>query len=154
MKVINRASQKETRNDNASEPNSIRSKVFNFIEPKKVELANFLSQQSERLSQRNKKIALLIFGIVLGGASLFLIVDSVRTDSAATWALSEQGSIPKSIVQQQNQPLISKDEYELLVAYRNTLDSLKLQDPFTYHRLLENRQGLIDSLNFLISLYH
>lgn len=152
MKLLARLSVRRSNENKDSHDSSFLGRLIQSIEMKKRAFANFLSQHYEPLSKRNKKLSLLAFGMVMGGVSLYLIL-SPFAGAPDSWSFSEKTEIPKPIIRQPTEPLVTKEEHDLLVSYRSTLDSLKLHDPVSYEILLSNRQGLIDSLNFLISLY-
>lgn len=124
------------------------------IEKKKSQLAEFLGRASEKLSSNEKKLALLFFGIVMGGISLTLIVRPFRNSPENTYGFSRELHEPiTSIPIQPSDSVFSQGDYQLLIGYKHTLDSLKQHDPATYHELLKGREGLLDSINFLIRLY-
>lgn len=150
MKLFKGLSQKRKQE---TEDLSIRKKIEQEVESRKQELSGFLSKQSERLSPRGKKILLLVFGIILGGAGLLLITQPFRHTTSTLSIASPPSEGPAIIILDHPEDLISHGDYQLLVGFRKTLDSLKLHDPYTYQSLLRERQGLIDSLDFLIRLY-
>jgi hypothetical protein len=135
-------------------PSSVVSeKVISSIEKTKITLTHFLSRQSEKFSPAGKKLLLLVFGLLMGGISLYLMIEPFRNPVSAERLFSKQ-QIQKTIVPQPAPPLISKEEYLLLISYKKTLDSLRRYDPQSYQVLMQHRQGLLDSLEFLIRLYH
>jgi len=152
MKLFRKIFQK--RNDEQTQRPSLNERINQKIDSKKKELADFLSMQSERLSVSRKKLLLVTFGIVMGGASLYLLTTPFHATTEVISIAPSPSETPQVIIQDRPENLISHGDYELLVGFRQTLDSLRLHDPFTYQSLLRERQGLIDSLDFLIRLYH
>lgn len=129
-------------------------KLAAIIEKRKRQLAEFLGTKSERLSARGKKVALLFFGIVMGGVSLALITKPFRDSTSVDYSFTRMRHTPVPIPSgEPSDSLFSREDYELLIGYKQTLDSLKKYDPATYHELLKGREGLIDSIDFLIRLY-
>jgi hypothetical protein len=131
----------------------VREKMISSIEKIKITLTHFLSRQSEKLSPAGKKVLLLVFGLLMGGISLYLMIEPFRNPVSAELLFSKQ-QIQKTIVPQPAPPLISQEEYVLLIGYKKKLDSLRRYDPQSYQILMHHRQGLLDSLEFLIRLYH
>jgi len=124
------------------------------IEKKKRDLANALGRASERLSPGGKKLSLLFFGIVMGGISLALIVRPFRDSPVNAYGFSKELHTPFTTVPiQPSDSLLSQEDFQLLIGLKHTLDSLKQHDPATYHELLKGREGLLDSINFLINIY-
>lgn len=124
------------------------------IEKRKRMIADFLGRTSERLSPNGKKLSLLFFGIVMGGVSLTLITAPFRSSSINTYGFTKELSAPLTTVPvQPSDSVFSQEDYELLLGFKHTLDSLKQYDPATYHELIKGREGLLDSINFLIRFY-
>lgn len=124
------------------------------IDKKKRQLAEFLGRHSEKLTLQGKKLSLLLFGIVMGGTSLVLIVKPFRDSAANPYSFSKEIGKPLFIVPpHQVDTMLSHEEYEMLLGFKQTIDSLKRYDPATYDRFLKGHEGLLDSINFLISIY-
>lgn len=129
-------------------------RLSGIIDKKKHQLAEFLGRQSEKLTPQGKKLSLLFFGIVMGGISLALIVKSFRDSPTNAYGFSKEISKPIFIIPlHQADSMFSREDYEVLLGFKQTIDSLKRYDPTTYEELLKGREGLVDSINFLISIY-
>jgi hypothetical protein len=152
MKLFKKLFQKI--NNDHMQRSSLKDRINDKINSKKKKIADFLSAKSERLSVSRKKLLLVTFGIVMGGTSLYLLTTPFHATTKVISIAPSPSETPQVIIPDRPENLISHGDYELLVGFRQTLDSLRLYDPFTYQLLLRERQGLIDSLDFLIRLYH
>ena len=52
-----------------------------------------------------------------------------------------------------HEPVIAQEDLTMLMQFKSTLDSLYKFDRPTYEELLRGREGLLDSIDFLIWLY-
>ena len=130
-------------------------KLTHKLEAWQRKLADFLGTQSKRLSNKQKKLSLLCFGIIMGSLSLVLMIEPFRKAPATTSPfISEKIRLPPIIESQlDSQTALSQEELEWLIGFTQTLDSLKLYDSTSYDHLLKDHEGLLDSINFLISNY-
>lgn len=129
-------------------------RLSDAIEKGKRAIAEFLGRTSERLSPNGKKLSLLFFGIVMGGVSLALITAPFRDSPINAYGLTKELSPPLTTVPiPPSDSIFSQEDYQLLIGFKHTLDSLKQYDPATYHELIKGREGLLDSINFLIRFY-
>lgn len=118
------------------------------------QLAAYIGRQSEKLSRQTKTFLLLAFAIVIGGISLTLVIRSFQDSPAKTLIIPLGIKTPALVKPHQYAgPLLSGDEYKILIDFKQTLDSLKTYDRATYDELLKGREGLLDSINFLISIH-
>lgn len=114
------------------------------------QFADTLSERYEKLSQAGKTVSLLLFGVAMGAASLYFIFSPGQ---AANTLAEATAKLPVVIPGQPSEPLITLQEYQQLMSFRQALDSLHTVNPVLYDQLLHERQGLLDSLNLLINLY-
>ncbi len=129
-------------------------RLSDAIEKRKRAVAEFLGRTSERLSPNGKKLSLLFFGIVMGGVSLALITAPFRDSPVSAYGFTKELSPPSTTVPiQPSDSIFSQEDYQLLIGFKHTLDSLKQYDPATYHELIKGREGLLDSINFLLRFY-
>jgi hypothetical protein len=139
--------------DNNTKNESTAARLSRRIEKGKRKLADFLNRQSERLSVNGKKTALICFGVIVTLVSVMMIIEPFRNKMthAATFfpAQIEAPSVPKPF----SDDVFSEEDYLLLTGFKKMLDSLKRHDPQVYHEVLKGRDGLLDSVNFLIDLY-
>lgn len=129
----------------------LRQRIANAVQSKNKQLAVFLSEHYEILSERGKKVSLLLFGLVMGGASLYFMISSGQGKTTLAEATAR---LPLAIHDQATEPIITLDEYQQLMSFRHALDSLHEVNPKFYERVERERKGLLDSLDLLIKLYH
>lgn len=142
----------ENKKDNTSEhPNT---KLGDRIELMKQHVANFLNRHMEKLSTQHKKWVLLVLGILMGAASLTVIIKPFQDSSAQAFRLPE-GMEPRTwIVPPGKQDIMfSEEDYRMLLKFKAMLDSLYKADRPTYDEVLKGHEGLLDSIDFLISIY-
>lgn len=125
-----------------------------WLDQKKRYTADFLSQQMERLPTTGKRIVVLVFGVIMCSATVLVVVRSFSASHQNENVAPKPSDHAKPLIEDYTGNLISHGDYELLVGFRKTLDSLRLHDPMIYQNLLRERQGLIDSLDFLIKIYN
>ena len=114
----------------------------------------FLSRQSEKLSSQQKKLSLLFFGILMGGISLGLIFRPFLNSESGSFTIPEGMKTTITIVPPETrEPVIAQEDLTMLMQFKSTLDSLYKFDRPTYEELLRGREGLLDSIDFLIGLY-
>lgn len=118
-------------------------------------LADWLTRKSERLSLRDKKISLLLFGILMGGVSLMLIVNSFRARSVDALIFPKAIDTPATSPRLRPDPVMTETEYRKLRYFRRLMDSLG-QTPrgrALRDEILAGRTGLLDSIDFLLDMY-
>lgn len=125
-------------------------RICNSIEQMKKHLAGLLSERHEQLSQRGKKVSLMLFGLIMAGASLYLMISPGQS---ATTLSEVTAQLPLQIHGQPHEPIITREEYGQLMSFRHALDSLHAVNPVLYSRIVQERKGLLDSLDLLINLY-
>lgn len=117
----------------------------------KRRLASFLQVQSERLSPDTKRIVLALFGIVMGGLCLLLILRPI-SDSPTTGSYTV--SIPKvTPAPKMNEQVVTGDEYRMLADFIRAIDSLKQHDIPLFKEIIEGREGLLDTVRFLLQFH-
>lgn len=117
-------------------------------------LADYPRRQSERLSSTQKKLALALFGLLMGGICLTLTIRPFYNSSASGFNLPEGVTTKAFIIPPgEGEAMFSEVDYLMLMKFKSTLDSLYKADRPTYDALLVGREGLLDSINFLISIY-
>ena len=115
-------------------------------------LADWLGKQSERLSPQGKKVSLLLLGLLMGGISLMLIINSLKGTSVNASVFPQVMESPILSPGVQSDPVLTPEEYKKLIHFRKMIDSLK-QSPQLYNEILQGRTGLLDSIDFLLSIY-
>lgn len=129
--------------------------LFNAILKSQRKLADWLGMQSEKLSPRGKKISLLLFGVLMGGISLMLIINSFSDTSANASVPPQAIEAPAAFPGLRFDPILTPEEYAKLVHFKRIMDSLKQsrEGRVLYDEILEGSTGLLDSIDFLLSIY-
>lgn len=118
-------------------------------------LADWLGTQSERLSPQRKKVSLLLFGMLMGGISLMLIINSFKGTSGNASVFPTANESPMLSPGVRFDPVLTPEEYKKLTLFRKMMDSLKQspQGRMLYNEILQGRTGLLDSIDLLLSIY-
>lgn len=124
------------------------------MESGKQQLAKFLNRHSEKLSTGQKKLALLFMGILMGCISFMFILKPFQDSAAHTFRLPE-GMVSNGLIipPGEHDAMFTEEDYRLLLKFKSMLDSLYKVDRATYDQVLQGREGLLDSIDFLISIY-
>ena len=126
--------------------NPATDKIANLIVRRAILLqtrwANFMQRNSERLSEKNKKYILLIFSILTGLYSCFIIIQSFTGDAKHPFTITNI-HLPKAIHEVSKPPPVSEKEYLQIERYKKYMDSCGL--PI--------RPGLADSIHQLEKIY-
>jgi len=130
-------------------------KLSEKIENYKRQLADNLTRTSERFSLQAKKRLLAFLGIIMGCICLAMMIEPFRTPFNNMDMIPAAQHAPVVIVPPENgKSLLSQQDYKTLLEFKQTMDSLKVNDRISYDEILQGREGLLDSINFLISIYH
>ena len=129
-------------------------KLTQKAEQGKRTVADYLAQQSEKLSPSKRKFTFLFLGVAMAGICLSFLVNPFQQTGPKNYFLPSQASTPTMPVPiHEADSAFSAQDYQTLVAFKHTLDSLKQTNPAGYEDLMKGREGLLDSINFLISIY-
>lgn len=124
------------------------------VEVLKQQVANFLNRHTERLSTRHKKWALLFMGILMGGASLTFILKPFQDSSSQAFRLPEEMENRARIIPPgKHDTMFSEEDYLMLLKFKAMVDSLYKADRSTYDEVLKGHEGLLDTIDFLLSIY-
>lgn len=149
MKTSEKHLEKET-----PEETSYRHKLKTIVNSYLRKLADYLRRQSEKLSSPQKKLALALFGLLMGGICLTLTIRPFYNPSTSGFNFPEGMKAKAFIVPPaEREVMFSEEDYLMLMKFKSTLDSLYKADRPTYDALLIGREGLLDSINFLIGIY-
>lgn len=122
-------------------------KINDKFEKAKRRLANRLSRATDSYSTKTKKWVLTITGLVCAflciWLTLFPFIHKRKSFNAIT-------TMPVVIHPSPNESILSAEEYRLLKSFLRTMDSLKQVDQEAYHKAMMGREGLIDSILFLL----
>jgi hypothetical protein len=118
------------------------------------QLAELLAKQSERASLKTKKIILFSFILSMGCLCLGLLINSFQKKDHNSVVFTEPIETTVMILPP-TEPILTKEEYERLLHFRRSLDSLRRtkEGRKIYDQLLLERPGLLDSLNLILSFY-
>lgn len=130
-------------------------KLSEKIEKYKRQLADNLNRRSERLTLQSKKRLLAFLGIILACICLVMMIEPFRKPFSNMDMIPAAQRGPVVIVPPgSGESLLSPRDYKMLLEFKQTMDSLKVNDRISYDEILQGREGLLDSINFLISIYH
>lgn len=149
--------KKITKEDNREErkPFGILETLYTGILKFQRKLADWMGRQSEKLSPQGKKISFLLFGLLMGGISFTLIVNSFKGTSGNASIFPQAIESPVLSPSARPDPVMTPEEYKKLIHFRKMMDSLKQspQGRMLYNEILQDRTGLLDSIDFLLSIY-
>jgi|APTNR8051073442_1049403.scaffolds.fasta_scaffold04610_3 hypothetical protein len=140
--------------ENNSSEESVKEKLVGSINLLLRKLADYLRRQSEKLSSSQKKLALALFGLLMGGICLTLTIRPFYYSSASEFNLPEGMTTKARVIPPaEREAMFSEEDFLMLMKFKSTLDSLYKTDRPVYNELLRGREGLLDSINFLIDFY-
>lgn len=149
MKTTDKHSEKGT-----SEEASVKEKLVGSINVLLRKLSDYLRTQSEKLSSSQKKLALALFGLLMGGICLTLTIRPFYYSSASEFNLPEGMTTKAQVIPPaEREAMFSEEDYLMLMKFKSALDSLYKADRPVYDELLRGREGLLDSINYLIDFY-
>jgi hypothetical protein len=129
--------------------------VASRIEQSTRRLAALLGAQSEKLSTRQKKIALFVFGLLTAGVCTGLIIRPFTAEHPKQFSLPPPIETPVHNSLPPGDSLTGQSTYQSLVRIKRIIDSLKYSSvgQVRYDQLMRERPGLVDSLNALLDKY-
>lgn len=141
-------------NSNAENEQTEPTSLSAYIGTVKHKLADWLTHQTEKLSTPGKKITLLLFGTIMASTSILLITKSFQVTTVDASILPQAIEVP--LVIPPSEGIMMNEEYEMLLQFTHMMDSLKStpEGSVIHDSILRDRPGLMDSINFLIQIYH
>ena len=121
------------------------------LEKKKQQMASFLTSQLQRLSPRERKLFFFFTGIALGLVILAMSYYSVHCSTAFDFLRNEK--VTPMPANPTDEEIVTPGEYQIMIDFTKTLDSLKQRDPFSYRKLMDIHPGLLDSMSLLMRIY-
>ena len=121
--------------------------------------AEWMQRKAERLSAKGKLMALLIFVLLTGSYSIYLIGKSFsenQTPSFSIISIKRPAHIQKTRDEvKHTNAVISKSEYEKIHRFRQYMDSLAHTPTgkVLHDSILSYRPGLIDSIQIIENIY-
>ncbi|SRR5258708_866438 len=133
--------------------------ILEKLEALKIKSADGLGKITRNWSKKKWKIALILFCLITGGASSYIIVSSVIGKQSQNQIPVTKISVPENVTNQDvpSSPgfTITDQEYSKIQEFRQYFDSLnnsfsgkKLRDS-----ILRARHGLLDSVRLIEELY-
>lgn len=134
-------------------------RVGQAIDKTQRRCADYLTEKVKSWSRSRIKIALVIFCLIQGGASSYILVSVFRPSRARINV--EKVSIPSHIIQKdtsgrdEKEPVLSEKSYQRLKAFQSYMDSLQRDQAGRqiYDSILRVRPGLLDSITQIESIY-
>lgn len=121
--------------------------------------AAFMQRRMERLSGKGKLIALLLFCLIAGSLSIYLIASSLIGKPFVSISVSHiKTPLHTNRSGDENTRsgiVVSKQEYQRIERFRHYMDSLARSPSGRplYDSILKQRRGLMDSVAFIENLY-
>lgn len=123
-------------------------KINDKLESAKRRLADKLGTLSERFSTKTKKWAVILTGLACATICIATIaIPFIKTKKTPLYG---NEAMPVVIRPQEPSSLLSVEEYQLLQGFIHTMDSLKYIDKEAYQKAITGREGMIDSILFLL----
>lgn len=150
--------KKELRQEN-NFPDKVAAGIVQKCIKLQLRWADFMQQKTEKFSLKARKWGLLLFCCLSAGCSLYLVVESLRSNKKPVLAPSLiQVPIHSTRTGEENTQsilLITKGEYQKIERFRLYVDSLgrSPQGAATRDSLLFHRPGLMDSIRAIENLY-
>lgn len=120
-----------------------------------------LNKKTANLTQRGKIVLLIVFCLVFGGASAYIIIDELSSSRSSSRLLKTNPiSVPKHVDKtgdksQGIEAFISPEDIRRIKQFRRYMDSLKTSKHgiVIYDSIIKARPGLMDSVNEVERLY-
>lgn len=130
-----------------------------FIRIQKL-FANKMNKAFGNMNNRRLKITLILFCLVAGGYSLYLIVNSITTHPKADSVLQiEQANIPKHFDKTgeetvEHESYVDEHTYRQIQIFKAYMDSLEVTKSPVYDSIVTARPYLMDSIQALEQLHY
>lgn len=123
--------------------------------------AEALNKKTAKLTQRGKVILLIVFCIVFGGGSVYIMIDGLRSSNSSSQILKPGVvRVPKHVDKTGEgapsiKAYITSDDMRRIKRFRRFMDSLKStrQGLLIHDSIMKARPGLMDSLQEVERLY-
>ena len=121
--------------------------------------ADFMQRRTERLSDDGKCIVLLLFCLMAGSLSIYLVANSFLERRQSRFHIIQLSKLPITAKggdeNTKASKLISKEDYQNIQRFRHFMDSLAGSQTGrrVYDSILIHRSGLMDSLFLIEKLY-
>lgn len=143
--------------------NDTKDRIANSIVHKCIkaqeQCATFMQHQTEKLSSKAKKFLLVMFLVLSGGCSLYLIVESLISHKNKSFSI-----VPIKVPEHMDKAgdenteatvIVSEAEYERIHRFKLYMDSLAKSPSGKrfYDSILFRRPGLMDSIMIMEEMY-
>lgn len=129
------------------------------IDKKQRKWATLLNQQAEKYSKQSKQILLVIFCLLFGGGSIFIMVRAIENPSEKLKIekMSFPGYATGADTSSTFQPtaVLTEKQYRNIQRFKRYMDSLQntTAGKIKYDSIIKARPGLIDSIVFIEQIY-
>ena len=130
--------------------------LFVGLEKLKRNAADYMCIQSERLSTHQKRLVFVMACCIACGGCAAMIVHAVQGDSKMSSIIPVRINVPPVLHSQiQAAPIVTDAQYKRLLKFKNSCDSLQRSEGgmILYEDMIRSRPGLMDSVDFLISIH-
>jgi hypothetical protein len=120
---------------------------------------NKMNKLFENMNQLKLKRGLIVFTLLAGSYSLYLIVTAITKPIKQNSFKVEQIDVPKHFnktgdeIIEQN-AMVDEETYTNIQQFKKYMDSLKFNNTKQYDSILITRPGLIDSVQMLEQIYY
>ena len=123
------------------------------IDKVKRTLATYLNERVNKLSASQRKITLIIFGLLMGAICLAQVIQSLRAERSNTTISIDKITMPRDIHKESGEMLHQMETENLnrVLRLKHLLDSLSNSEGSNvFDSLIHMRPGLMDSVNLFI----
>ena len=133
-------------------------KIARIMIKTQSKFASIMDGLSSRVSMKQLKVIVILFSFLGASLSLYCIAKAILLDQNVSPFRAEHTSVPKlpeMDKQESNSNVqISDETLQNINAFKQYMDSLKLNDSKIYDSILSNRPRLMDSIKMLEEIYY
>lgn len=107
-----------------------------------------LNRQLSQLPPKVQKRSFITAGCVVASLCLFMVVSPFTTKDNDTQIVPRGES--STVIVPPIDPLLSTSDLMMLQDFKQVMDSLKIYDKKTFREILQGREGLLDTVEFLL----
>ncbi len=122
-------------------------KINNKVENGKRQFASWLTTSSERHSLHTKKRFFIITGLACSAVCLSFILNPLLHHEEVSNSARQPTVISRAL---ESDTIITMEDQLALEGFMHSLDSIKRVDSATYDQAMKGREGLLDSIRFLL----
>lgn len=111
-------------------------------------LTERVNRQLSHLPPKIQKRSFIAAGCVVASLCLFMVVSPFTTKDNDTQIVPRGES--STVVVPPIDPLLSTSDLMMLQDFKQVMDSLKIYDKKTFREILQGREGLLDTVEFLL----